>query len=175
MRIPTVMIEGEDGNPLVINQDEFDATKHKIYGAADIVAAAVQQPPAVVPAAPVANDANGNPVNAGDGGQMVPPTQAGELRKDGPTIEQYVSAGYDPKTYPPSGYESRSTKDEIDAAIAKATPAPELMLVQKKGRKFMVVNLTGEPIQREGINSEGYASEEDANAAITAINAPATT
>lgn len=139
MRIPTVMIEGEYGNPLVINQDEFDATKHKIYGAADIVAAAVQQPPAepqqvpgLQPAAPVTHDANGNPVNAGDGGQMVPAAQT---------------------TTPPGN--------------------AELMLVQKKGKKFVVVNLSGEEVERDGIVKGGYATEDEARAAITAATAPA--
>lgn len=173
MRIPTVMIEGADGNPVVINQDEFDATKHKLYGSAGIVDAALQQtPPVVQPAAPVATDANGNPVNAGDGGQMVPPAQTVALRTDGPTVAEYVAAGYDPKNYPPAGYESRSTVDEINAAITAKAPA-ELMLVTKKGKKFIVVNLAGEPIAREGINPDGYASEEDANTAITAVNTPA--
>lgn len=180
MRIQTITIEGQDGNPLVINLDEFDASKHKIYGAADIVEAALQPqtPPLVQPAAPVAVDANGNPVNAGDGGQMVPPAQTGALRTDGPTVAEFVAAGYDPKNYPPTGYESRSTPEEINDAVAKAggtTPPPanpELMLVTKKGRKFVVVNLAGEEIERDGITKGGYASEDEARAAINAVTNP---
>ncbi|KQS86945.1 hypothetical protein [Rhizobium sp. Leaf383] len=42
------------------------------------------------------------------------------LRSDGPTISEYVSAGYSPVNYPPSGYASRSTPEEISAAIASA-------------------------------------------------------
>jgi hypothetical protein len=41
-----------------------------------------------------------------------------ELSQDGPTVQQYVSAGRDPKTYPPKGFASKSTQAEIDAAIA---------------------------------------------------------
>lgn len=36
---------------------------------------------------------------------------------DGPTIEEYVAAGYDASNYPPDGYASRSTDEEILAAI----------------------------------------------------------
>lgn len=132
MRIPTVMIEGADGGPIVINQDEFDANKHKLYGASDIVATALQPATTVQPASPVATDANGNSVNAGDGDQMVPATQT---------------------TTPPGN--------------------AELMLVQKKGKKFVVVNLAGEEVERDGIVKGGYASEDEARVAITAATTPA--
>lgn len=177
MRVQTVTIEGQDGAPLVINSDDFDTSKHKIYGADDIV--------------------------------------DGALRKDGPTVAEYAAAGYDPKNYPPAGYESRSTPEEINEAITKAsqasslqpaapvahdangnpvnagdggqmvptaqtTPPPaqqpgnaELLLVQKKGKKFVVVNLSGEEVEREGIVKGGYASEDEARAAITAATTPA--
>ncbi|MDA8521985.1 hypothetical protein [Acidovorax sp. NCPPB 4044] len=45
------------------------------------------------------------------------------LRDDGPTVAQYVAAGYGAESYPPAGYASRSTEDEIAAAEkAQATP-----------------------------------------------------
>lgn len=37
--------------------------------------------------------------------------------KLGPTVEEYVAAGYDAEKYPPTGYESRSTPEQIAAAI----------------------------------------------------------
>lgn len=37
--------------------------------------------------------------------------------KNGPTIAEWVEAGYPARKYPPSGYPSISTQDEIDAAI----------------------------------------------------------
>ena len=40
------------------------------------------------------------------------------LRTDGPTVAEYVEAGYQASNYPPSGYASRSTAEEIDEAIA---------------------------------------------------------
>ncbi|WP_019170674.1 hypothetical protein [Pseudaminobacter salicylatoxidans] len=41
-----------------------------------------------------------------------------KLREDGPTVGEYVDAGYLAKNYPPEGYASRSTPEEIAAAIA---------------------------------------------------------
>src|SRR5690606_37535223 len=40
-----------------------------------------------------------------------------ELRDDGPTVAEYVAKGYLAVNYPPQGYASRSTQEEIDAAI----------------------------------------------------------
>lgn len=36
----------------------------------------------------------------------------------GPTISEFVAAGYDANNYPPSGYDAVSSQEEIDAAIA---------------------------------------------------------
>ena len=47
-----------------------------------------------------------------------------ELKQDGPTVAEYVEHGYDPKGYPPKGYASKSSEQEIKAAIAKFTPKP---------------------------------------------------
>ncbi len=41
------------------------------------------------------------------------------LRSDGPTVGEYVASGYLASNYPPSGYVSRSTPEEIAAAIAE--------------------------------------------------------
>ena len=40
------------------------------------------------------------------------------LRHDGPTVAEWVSAGYPASTYPPEGYASRSTPEEVADAIA---------------------------------------------------------
>lgn len=39
------------------------------------------------------------------------------MKLDGPTIVEYVAAGYPAVNYPPEGYASRSSQEEIDAAI----------------------------------------------------------
>ena len=38
------------------------------------------------------------------------PAASSELRTDGPTLEEYVAAGYDAKTYPPKGYAAKPSK-----------------------------------------------------------------
>ncbi|OYY60772.1 MAG: hypothetical protein B7Y61_23070 [Rhizobiales bacterium 35-66-30] len=43
------------------------------------------------------------------------------LRHDGPTVAEYVAAGYLASNYPPLGYASRSTEEEIAAAVAAQT------------------------------------------------------
>lgn len=45
-----------------------------------------------------------------------------ELRQDGPTVAEYVNAGYDPKGYPPKGYASKSSDEEIKTAIVNFKP-----------------------------------------------------
>lgn len=45
------------------------------------------------------------------------------LRQDGPTIADYVAAGYKASSYPPHGYVSRSTSEEIAVAVAAETAA----------------------------------------------------
>lgn len=47
------------------------------------------------------------------------------LQLDGPTIAEFVAAGYPAANYPPAGYASRSTSDEVAAAIAAAAPVTE--------------------------------------------------
>ncbi|MER9814290.1 hypothetical protein [Mesorhizobium sp. M0129] len=42
------------------------------------------------------------------------------LRDDGPTIAEYLGAGYSASDYPPKGYASRSTAEEIETAVADA-------------------------------------------------------
>jgi hypothetical protein len=45
-----------------------------------------------------------------------------ELKQDGPTIEEFIAAGYSPDKYPPKGYASKSSEQEIKAAIAAFKP-----------------------------------------------------
>lgn len=50
------------------------------------------------------------------------------LRQDGPTVGEYVEAGYPASAYPPKGYASRSTPEEIAAAIAAQAPSDDKAL-----------------------------------------------
>ncbi|WP_327440270.1 HeH/LEM domain-containing protein [Pseudomonas donghuensis] len=47
------------------------------------------------------------------------------LRLDGPTIAEFVEAGYLASNYPPEGFASRSLQEEIDAAIKAQGDAEE--------------------------------------------------
>jgi len=40
------------------------------------------------------------------------------VKRDGPTVAEWVAAGYSASSYPPTGYQSRSTPEEIAAAVA---------------------------------------------------------
>lgn len=40
------------------------------------------------------------------------------LRQDGPTIREWIAEGYKASAYPPSGYESKSSPEDIAAAVA---------------------------------------------------------
>jgi len=45
------------------------------------------------------------------------------LRDDGPTVQEYVEAGYLAVNYPPTGYAAKSTPEEIAAAVAVTASA----------------------------------------------------
>lgn len=46
-------------------------------------------------------------------------------RQDGPTVAEFVDAGYQASGYPPAGYASRSSWAEISAAIADQKKAED--------------------------------------------------
>lgn len=115
------------------------------------------------------------------------------LRDDGPTIAEFVAAGYPAANYPPRGYASKSSEEEIAAAVAaeaaktnepkpeqpagldaslqsaaSGAPAPQLM-VMKDGKKHFVVDPAGVKVERDGIDAAGYANEKEAWDAILAL------
>lgn len=57
-------------------------------------------------------------------GIKVTGADADGLRTDGPTVAEFVDAGYQATNYPPQGYVSRSTQEEIAEAV-KGQSAPE--------------------------------------------------
>ncbi|ESY89026.1 hypothetical protein X739_00550 [Mesorhizobium sp. LNHC220B00] len=65
--------------------------------------------------------------------------KADALRDDGPTIADFVAAGYLASNYPPEGYASKSTAKEIAAAVkAEAKANAE---VETKLREAMLADL----------------------------------
>lgn len=53
-------------------------------------------------------------------GAVRPAADGDGLRADGPTIADYVAAGYKASSYPPHGYVARSTPEEIAVAAENA-------------------------------------------------------
>ncbi|MCP8894292.1 hypothetical protein KYK29_05070 [Shinella daejeonensis] len=51
--------------------------------------------------------------------------------EDGPTVAEYVAAGYLAKNYPPQGYASRSTPEENAQAVAAQEAEAKAKLEQK--------------------------------------------
>lgn len=80
-----------------------------------------------------AADAMSQPADI-DAGEPQEPPHA-DLKDGGPTVEEWVLAGYHAEAYPPDGYASRSSAEEIAVAVAaqkaakthvpKESPAPE--------------------------------------------------
>lgn len=92
-----------------------------------------------------------------------------DLRDDGPTVAEYVSAGYLASNYPPRGYASRSSSEEIEAAIkaqaeAEAAKASAEELAKKEAE---------EAAAREAAEKEAVAAKADlagkTNAQLIAI------
>jgi hypothetical protein len=67
-------------------------------------------------------DADWNETPAADAPAADP---AATPKDNGPTVAEWVNAGYLAANYPPSGYASKSTPEEIAAAVAAQAAAPE--------------------------------------------------
>lgn len=72
------------------------------------------------------------------------------MRDDGPTVAEWMEAGYLAANYPPDGYASRSTQEEIDAAIQQQKDAenetdPLKMTVPKLKEWLTANNIEFEP------------------------------
>jgi len=52
-----------------------------------------------------------------DKARLATPADTDMVQDEGPTVEEFVAAGYLAKNYPPDGYASRSTDEEILAAM----------------------------------------------------------
>lgn len=163
MRIATVLIEGPNG-PISINRTDYDPEQHTLYGG-DVLQTEGGE---TVPAVPQ------HPVNS-DG-----------LRTDGPTIAEFIAAGYSAANYPPQGCASRSTPEEIAAALPPvAPPAPPAPvpppppsnppaddakpMVAQIGERFFIVNRSGDKLSGKGISPTGYATNEKAWEAASAL------
>lgn len=132
MRPETILIETDNG-PVIINKSEYNPNEHKL---AEGMPEQFAAPPVPVPAAPVALDANGNPVNAGDGGQMVPPQTPAQSVSPPPVLlvtkndkKRFVVVDMEQKAVTADGIDADGYKtekeawDAINAHISKLSGA----------------------------------------------------
>lgn len=78
------------------------------------------------------------------------------LKTDGPTVAEFVKAGYSAKNYPPAGYESKSTEAEIADAIAAEEEAAETKAKSPESVKAAIDQL--KPDDDEDWTAKGKAS-----------------
>lgn len=104
-------------------------------------------------------------VEAGNGGDKPDWNVASdELRRDGPTVGEFVAAGYLASNYPPFGYASRSTDEEIAAAVA-AQAGPGGITAETDPLKMTVPDLKAW-LTAKGIEFDASAKKEDLQALV---------
>ncbi|POA75357.1 HeH/LEM domain-containing protein [Pseudomonas sp. GW531-T4] len=87
--------------------------------------------------------------------------RSSDLRQDGPTIAEWIEAGYLAENYPPTGYVSRSSQEEIAAAIQLQKDAES----ETDPLKMTVPQLKGW-LAAKGITFDGSAKKEDLQALV---------
>lgn len=134
MRPETIIVETENG-PVLINKEDFDPAFHRLPGEATETAIP-DGAGAPLDAAPAAIDANGNPVNTGDGGQMVPPQTPAQSVSPPPVLlvtkndkKRFVVVDMEQKAVTADGIDADGYKtekeawDAINAHISKLSGA----------------------------------------------------
>jgi hypothetical protein len=105
------------------------------------------------------------PAAAGNGGGKPDWNVASDvLRKDGPTVAEFVAAGYLASNYPPFGYASRSSDEEIAAAVA-AQAGPASSNTETDPLKMTVPDLKAW-LTAKGIEFDASAKKEDLQALV---------
>ncbi|QJI40477.1 hypothetical protein HKK52_05945 [Pseudomonas sp. ADAK2] len=88
--------------------------------------------------------------------------QSAGLREDGPTVAEFVAAGYKASNYPPEGYASRSTAEEVAEAMKIEQAAPETDPLKMKVPELK------EWLTAKGIAFDATAKKEDLLALVPA-------
>ncbi len=83
----------------------------------------------------------------GELGQTPLRNDTDELRDDGPTVAEYVAAGYAATAYPPTGYAPKSTPEEIAAAIKAEADAKDQEDLRSELVKLTVAQLRERAIE----------------------------
>lgn len=101
------------------------------------------------------------------------------LRTDGPTVGEFVAAGYRAENYPPQGYASRSNDDEIQAAIdaqnAAAAAAAAAALAQAEAEAKARDEAAAKAKAEEDAHAAAEAEAKAKAAAAEAAAKPAAT
>lgn len=95
-------------------------------------------------------------------GIKVTGADADGLRTDGPTVSEFITAGYKASNYPPEGYASRSTAEEIDQARKAEQGPPETDPLKMKVPELK------EWLTAKGIAFDPTAKKEDLQALVPA-------
>ena len=90
------------------------------------------------------------------------PAQGSGLREDGPTVAEFIASGYKASNDPPVGYASRSTAEEIEAALRAEHETQETDPLKMKVPELKEW-LTG-----KGIAFDATAKKEDLQALVPA-------
>jgi hypothetical protein len=88
--------------------------------------------------------------------------QSTGLREDGPTVVEFVAAGYKASNYPPEGYASRSTTEEIAEALKGEQSEPETDPLKMKVPELK------EWLTAKGIAFDASAKKEDLQTLVPA-------
>lgn len=86
---------------------------------------------------------------------------ANGLKLDGPTIAEFVAGGYLALNYPPEGYASRSSQEEIDAAIDAQKETDPLKMKVPDLKAWLV---------GKGIEFDPSANKEALQALVTKVD-----
>lgn len=88
------------------------------------------------------------------------PNQGSGLREDGPTVAEFTAAGYKASDYPPEGYASRSSAEEIEAALTAEKGVKETDPLKMKVPELK------EWLTEKGIAFDPTAKKEDLQALV---------
>jgi hypothetical protein len=86
----------------------------------------------------------------------MPPLDANGLKLDGPTLEEWVKAGYMPENYPPKGWAEKPSvglakfrADQADAAIKKEAAAKAKAHAESEAALAVALSTTPKPVVDE--------------------------
>lgn len=114
-----------------------------------------------------ADQASDDPQYAAHKDEAEPSEPAGTIIANGPPLSAPSAPNF-------GGPEVKANIDPLTGAVAPTSHGSNARLVMKKGAKYFVVDATGTPLDIDGIEKDGYKSEELARDAIRKLPSPGT-